>query len=91
MESPICQYCGSDCNGVDPSVGAHMICHVRAKHGAPTPSIGVRCSACDGTGLRRGAPKTVATNLMGLTARQFDNLVNGLHCSECKHSGVIKA
>jgi len=85
-----CKYCGSDVDYVDPRVGAHMLCHVRAKHDAPTPSLGVRCPACDGTGIRPGAPKFLNVNVMGQSAEQFDNMMDGLHCKECKHSGIAR-
>ena len=91
MEHPVCKHCGSDVNWVDRSVGAHMLCHVRAKHGSPTPSLGVRCPACDGTGLCFiiSSAANVNVNVMGLSARQFDNLMDALHCKECNQSGVV--
>ena len=88
VNHPICKHCGSDCNGVDPSVQAHRLCHVRAKHGYPTPPLGQRCPACDGTGLRPNAPKVINTNIMGLSGRQFDRMMEGLHCRQCKE-GII--
>lgn len=90
MARPVCQHCGSDVNGVDPTVGAHMICHVYVKHGQEPPYLGIRCPACDGTGLRPGAPAAPNVNLLRLTTQQYDALMDGLHCQACNQSGIIK-
>ena len=51
--TPACNLCGGNAGGLID--GAHALCRERAKHGLPTPSLGTRCSTCNGSGtLGRG-------------------------------------
>lgn len=49
---PRCRLCGG--NAGDPrqfaNGGAHNLCIARAANGLPTPSLGMRCKACNGHG-----------------------------------------
>ena len=82
-----CKHCGSDVRGVDPTIGAHQICAVAVRRGSALPYLGSKCQPCEGTGLRPGQPSVLP---MSQTNKQFENMMDALHCPECKGTGTIK-
>ena len=90
MTRPICKHCHSDVNGINPTIGAHNLCDVAVKRGSSPPYLGYRCPACDGTGMRASHRNATINVMQGQTSRQFDAMMDSLHCPECKHTGTIK-
>jgi RecJ-like exonuclease len=90
MIRPICKHCHSDVNGINPTIGAHNLCDVAVKRGGTPPYLGYRCPACDGTGMKTSHQNATINVMQGQTQRQFDAMMDALHCSECKHTGTIK-
>ena len=48
-----CKLCGGDAGELSRN-GAHYLCEARAKHGEPTPCLGIRCKVCTGSGVKPG-------------------------------------
>lgn len=48
-----CKLCGGTAGGLSPD-GAHYLCEARARNGAPTPCLGMRCDVCNGSGVKPG-------------------------------------
>jgi hypothetical protein len=51
-----CAICGGTAGRVIPAEGHHL-CQARRRRNLPTPSLGIRCEACGGSGhLKRELP-----------------------------------
>lgn len=49
----VCYLCGGNAGTFSPN-GAHYLCEARYASGSPTPSLGMRCECCNGSGVKRG-------------------------------------
>jgi hypothetical protein len=49
-----CTLCGGDAGSFNPATHAHYLCEARHRAGSPTPCLGMRCTTCNGSGVKPG-------------------------------------
>lgn len=84
-----CNLCGGDAGQLNDQ-GQHNLCAARKNLGLPTPSLGMRCGGCNGSGVR---PKTAAGPMLSLDlgpakiARAIEAWAP--KCPDCGGKGVL--
>ena len=78
------------CQGTAGSLidGTHALCAVRAKHGRPTPTLGMRCETCGGNGVKPGFRGGVFLDLdLGPALIRRSIAAQFPPCVDCKGKG----